>query len=301
VGTSKRERQKAGRQARIAAAQAAAAKRKRLRTGLVFGILVVSLVAVTVVATIGNGDDSSDVATDGTGSSTTATTVAGQTTSTTEDPANVAPTLPEGQTIAGDTPCPPADGSAQRTTTFSAPPPNCLQDGKTYSATFDTTAGEVKVDLDTTTTPIAANNFIVLSRYHYYDGTVVTRTATSIGIIQGGSPHTQTNADPGPGYTIEDEGFDDSVITGGGQGPYRYTAGDLVYARPGGQPDSSSAQWFFCATDDCSNLDSQGIYVKFGHVSEGLDVLTSILADSPQGDAKPNHLVTINTVTINES
>ena len=32
------------------------------------------------------------------------------------------------------------------------------------------------------------------------------RTDTSIDIIQGGSPHTQDTSDPGPGYTIKDEG-----------------------------------------------------------------------------------------------
>ena len=38
---------------------------------------------------------------------------------------------------------------------------------------------------------MTANNFIVLARYHYYDGTSMFRTDTSIDIIQGGSPHTQ--------------------------------------------------------------------------------------------------------------
>ena len=47
------------------------------------------------------------------------------------------------------------------------------------------------VALDTTKTPMTANNFIVLARYHYYDGTAMFRTDTSIDIIQGGSPHTQ--------------------------------------------------------------------------------------------------------------
>lgn len=295
MGTSKRERQKQGRQARIAAAQAAAARRKRMRTGVLLGLLVVALIGVTLVAASGD-DGEDDVAA---GSSTTASTVAAETSTTSAAP--TPPSLPEGATITGETPCPAEDGSSERTTNFSQPPPMCITQGRTYTAIFDTSAGEVKVELDTTTTPIAANNFVVLARYHYYDGTVVTRTATSIGIIQGGSPHTQTNADPGPGYTIEDEGFDDDVVLSGGQGPYRYTAGDLVYARPGGQPDSSSAQFFFCADDRCANLDSQGIYVKFGHVTEGLEVLQAILADSPEGDARPNNLVTIHSVTIEES
>lgn len=299
MGTTKRERQKQGRQARIEQARAAAARRKRLRTGVILGLLVVLLVGGTLAYSASQGDD--DDVTAGATTSTSAADGSSTSTTTAEDAANTPPVLDEGATITGETPCPAADGSAERTTTFEQAPPMCIDPAKSYTAVFDTSAGEVRVALDTETTPIAANNFVVLARYHYYDGTVVTRTATSIGIIQGGSPKTQTNSDPGPGYTIEDEGYEDDVITGGGQGPYRYQAGDLVYARPGGQPDSSSAQFFFCANDDCANLDSQGIYIEFGQTTSGLEVLQAILADSPEGDAQPNTLVTVYSVTIEES
>ena len=154
--------------------------------------------------------------------------------------------------------------------------------------------------LDTQATPGATNNFVALARYHYYDDTELFRTSTGIGIIQGGSPHTQDNSDPGPGYTIPDEGFSDDVAIAGSGGPYSYVAGDLVYARPGGQPDSSSAQFFFCATDACSGLDSQGIYIEFGRVTEGLDVLQAIIAGSPEGEGRPNETVKITKVTITE-
>jgi peptidyl-prolyl cis-trans isomerase B (cyclophilin B) len=125
------------------------------------------------------------------------------------------------------------------------------------------------------------------------------RTDQSIGIIQGGSPHTQDNGDPGPGYTIPDEGFGDDVVLQGGGGPYTYEAGDLVYARPGGQPDSSSAQYFFCVDANCANLDSQGFYVEFGRVIEGLDVLEAILATDAGGAPEP--VPTVTTVTIEEA
>jgi cyclophilin family peptidyl-prolyl cis-trans isomerase len=292
MGTEKRERQKAGRQARLAAAQAEAAKRKRTRTGLVLGIVVVILVAATLaIGGLGGDDDGDDVATDA-----TTTSVAGDTTTTTGVP------IPEpGATIDGETPCPAADGSAERTTTFAQAPPMCIDPARTYTATFTTTAGVVEVALDTETTPIATNNFVVLSRYGYFDDTALFRTNSDIGIIQGGSPHTQTNSDPGPGYTIEDEGFDDDVVTSGAQGPFRYQAGDLVYARPGGQPDSSSAQFFFCATDACSGLDGQGIYIKFGTATSGLDVLEAILASAPPGEGAPVPVPLVESITITES
>jgi cyclophilin family peptidyl-prolyl cis-trans isomerase len=291
MGTDKRERQKAGRQARLAAAQAEEAKKKRLRTAVIIGGVVVVLVAATLaLGGLGGDDDGDDVATDG-----STTTIFPEITTTTGVP------IPApGATIDGETPCPADDGSAERTTTFAQAPPMCIDPEGTYTATFTTTAGDVQVELDTVTTPIAANNFVVLSRYHYFDETALFRTNSDIGIIQGGSPHTQTNSDPGPGYTIEDEGFEDDVVTSGAQGPFRYVAGDLVYARPGGQPDSSSAQFFFCATDACSGLDGQGIYITFGRVTAGLDVLEAILASAPAGEGAPVPIPLVESITITE-
>jgi cyclophilin family peptidyl-prolyl cis-trans isomerase len=278
MGTAKRERQKAGRQARIAEAQAATVRRKRTRTALLLGGLVVVLVGVTLaMGGLGGDDDEPTASADAT------------TTSTTENPYGTT------------TECPAADGSSPQTLEFTEPPPECIDPATQYSAVFTTTAGTVRVALDTAQTPVATNNFVVLSRYHYYDATDLFRTSTGIGIIQGGSPHTQDNSDPGPGYTIVDEGFDDDVAAAGGPGPYTYTAGDLVYARPSGQPDSSSAQFFFCATDACSGLDSQGIYIKFGTVTEGLDVLAAILATAPEGEGAPNPVVTVQSVVIEEA
>lgn len=285
MGTAKRERQKQGRQARIAQAQAQAAKRKRTRNAVLLGVLVVVLIGASLAIGAG-GDDDDDV----TATATTSTTVAldGSSTST--------------STTGVPSPCPAADGSSPVTTEFTAPFDVCIDPATTYTAVFDTSAGTVRVALDTTTTPIATNNFVALARYHYYDGTDIFRLAPSIGILQGGSPHTQDNSDPGPGYTIEDEGFDDDVVLAGSGGPYTYEAGDLVYARPGGQPDSSSAQFFFCATDDCSNLDSQGFYIEFGQTIEGLDVLEQILALAPEsGEGPPTTPVVVNSVTIEES
>lgn len=129
---------------------------------------------------------------------------------------------------------------------------DCLDPGATYTAVFDTTEGEIRVNLDTGTTPGTVNNFVNLARNGYYDGTEIFRTDTSIGIIQGGSPHTNDASDPGPGYTIPDEGSG-----------FTYGPGQLVMARTN-DPNSASAQFFFVATDAASALDGQGTYVVFG-------------------------------------
>ena len=181
---------------------------------------------------------------------------------------------------------------------------HCIDPAKTYTATFDTTAGTVEVILDTTATPSTANNFVVLARYHYYDDTTLFRIAQPIGIIQGGSPHTESADDPGPGYALPDEGFDYASLPqgpgGATGGPYTYAPGDLIMARAAG-PNGASAQFFFGVNDNVSNLDAQGTYVKFGGATQGLDVLQKILASAPQDEGPPDPAVTINKVTITES
>lgn len=287
MGTTKRERQKAGRQARLDQARAQQARRNRFK--LVRNLVILFAVVIALLFVLSRGDD--DEGDDEVSTATSTTLAEDSTTSTTAG---------EPEAFAyGTGPCPAADGSSERTVDFDDAPQLCIDPAKSYTAVFDTNRGTIRVALDTATTPGATNNFVTLARYHYYDDTAVFRTDPSIGIVQGGSPHTQDNGDPGPGYTIPDEGFADEAALSGSGGPFTYQAGDLVYARPGQQPDSSSAQYFFCVTDACANLDSQGIYVEFGQVTEGLDVLEAMLALDAGG--APSETITVNSVTIEEA
>lgn len=186
--------------------------------------------------------------------------------------------------------CPNPDGSSPRTIDFKAPQKMCIDEAKTYNAIFDTSEGLVNVALDTKTTPKTTNNFVVLSRYHYYDNTTIFRTDPSIDIIQGGGPHTQSASDPGPGYYIPDEG-----------GKFSYNAGDLVMAR---DSRGGGAQFFFGTGPNISRLNSSGNYVTFGKTATGLDVLQKIIglhqATSDGLGGKPSKEVKINSVKIEE-
>jgi cyclophilin family peptidyl-prolyl cis-trans isomerase len=132
------------------------------------------------------------------------------------------------------------------------------------------------------------NNFVVLARYKYYDGTTIFRTDPSIDIIQGGG---LTNTED-PGYTIEDEG-----------NGYKYVEGDLAMARTM-EPNSAGGQWFFVTGPNAAALDGQGTYVNFGKVVSGLDVVKGILAlNSGSGDlgGAPSRTVVVKSVAIIES
>ena len=191
--------------------------------------------------------------------------------------------------------CPPADGSGPQVLDFDGPQPMCLDASKQYTAVFDTTAGEMHIALDMVNTPITANNFAVLARYHYYDNTLLFRTDPGIGIIQGGAPHTNSPSDPGPGYTIPDEGSG-----------FTYEPGQIVMARTAA-PNSASAQFFFAVNEQTARLNNQGTYVVFGQMDDAsLAVAEAILAshvdqpNNPLGGG-PEPQVIVNSVTIEES
>lgn len=306
MGTDKRERQKAGRQARLIEAQAAAQRAQRRRRVVSIVVVVLLVLGGGLLISLLSGDDGDgdgdeqavDVGDEGAAPDEGSTTSAPEGAETPEAPG-------EGASISGETPCPPAEGG-ERTTSFEQPPPMCIDPDATYTATFTTTEGDVSVALRAGRMPGTTNNFVVLARYGYFDDTALFRTDPSIGIIQGGSPVTNTNEEPGPGYAIEDEGGEfDFSDPNAPTGPFTYEPGQLIMARSQG-PDSSSAQFFFSAAPEVSNLDGQGTYLLFGEVTEGIDVLEAILAShqadptSPLGGA-PAEPVIIERVTISES
>jgi len=292
VASNKRQRKKTNQAARRAALEAARKRQRRKRQFLNFGGLAlgVLLLALLIVFISGRGKGGGDSAAK---SSTTTTKPAGT--------LDTVPPVKPGRTIKGETPCPKASGEERATTFEKAPPASCTNPAKAYRAVFTTSAGVVKVNLDTKRTPLTVNNFVVLARYRYYDGSSFQRTDPSIDIIQGGAPATQSISDPGAGYSIKDEG-----------GKFTYAEGDLVMARTQAA-DSASAQYFFSAGPKTSSLGSQGTYVTFGKVAEGLDVLKKVLTshvDCPPPDpaggsscagGAPEPPVKVETVAIEES
>jgi cyclophilin family peptidyl-prolyl cis-trans isomerase len=303
VGTDKRERQKANRADRIAAAEDAARKAQTRSRVITYGILALVIAAAIVGVAWLTSDDDDDTAVDVADDAPVdpVETVPSETLPTVTIPAEPV------EFVYGDGECPAEDGSSERTIDFDGPPPLCIDPGATHVAVFDTSEGEVRVDLNTAATPGTVNNFVTLARWGYYDDTVIFRTDPSIDIIQGGSPHTQNNTDPGPGYRITDEPtFATDAATGQPVGPYRYTPGQLVMARSSG-PDSASAQFFFSTGPLTSGLDGQGVYVVFGDTDDaGLRVLQTIIEmheDDPSNPlgGGPSETVTINSVTIEVS
>ena len=146
-----------------------------------------------------------------------------------------------------------------------------------------TSEGDITIDLDTENAPTIVNNFVVLSRYHYFDGLPFHRVcpASSTRPAARACP-TSAAADPAT-----------TCLT---KPPTReYAAGDVAMAQGGGT--NSGSQFFF--TIDPASLQG-GTYPIFGTVTEGQDVVQAI-NDLGEGDGPPSKSVTIESVTITES
>lgn len=181
-------------------------------------------------------------------------------------------------------PCPAADGSSERQQTFDGPVPMCIDPNRRYTADLSTSLGSMTIALDAASAPATVNNFVVLSRYHYYDGVIFHRIIKGF-MCQGGDP-TGTGRG-GPGYR-----FDDELPA-----PGRYEIGSVAMANAG--PNTNGSQFFIVSGPSGVRLPPQ--YSLFGKVVNGLDVLAAMESvDTDRGD-RPKTDVVINSVTITES
>ncbi|MGI9021722.1 MAG: peptidylprolyl isomerase [Acidimicrobiales bacterium] len=181
------------------------------------------------------------------------------------------------------TECPAADGSSEKKQRFDAPPPMCIDPAATYSATMVTSHGTMTLALDAIGAPNTVNNFVFLSRYHYYDGVGFHRIIPGF-MLQGGDP--EGTGRGGPGYRFPDEL----------PKPGRYEIGSVAMANAG--PDTNGSQFFIVSGPSGVGLPPN--YSLFGKVVAGLDVVAAIEALGT-GSGAPKEPVVIESVTITES
>ncbi|MFT0797649.1 peptidylprolyl isomerase [Synechococcus sp. R5-12] len=156
-----------------------------------------------------------------------------------------------------------------------------IDPAKSYTATMETTAGTMVLELFPQEAPLAVNNFVFLANDHFYDGVIFHRVIRGF-MIQGGDP-TGTGRG-GPGYRFPDEPV---------QRPY--SRGTLAMANAG--PNTNGSQFFIMHAD----YPLPPNYTIFGQLIEGEDVLDKI-ATAPTGPQdRPLNPVEIKSVRILES
>ncbi len=283
MGTAKRERQKANRQQRLEqlAKEQQRQKKKSVAIRLVLIVVVFVAGAYLISRAVSGGGSKGSAAT----STTEAVTTSSYPTATTGVPPSTVP----GATLTGDTPCPKTDGSSPRTITFAKAPPTCIDAAKTYTAKVTTNKGDLTIALDAKKAPNTVNNFVVLARYHFFDGTLCHRIIPQFA-VQCGDP--TASGSGGPGYSFNDE------LPKQGE----YKVGSVAMANSGANTNGSQ---FFIVTG-ASGAALQPNYSLFGQVTDGADTTLTALdkAGNPDPNANgtpPLEQVVIQSVTITES
>lgn len=207
-------------------------------------------------------------------------------------PNSVAPpaelAVPEpGETIEGDTPCPAEDGSSPRTTRFSDAPPMCIDPAARYKAIIHTSEGELEMLLDTEGAPNTVNNFVVLSRYHFYDGVPFFTIQPRKVVVTGDATGEPAIGKGGPGYTIPDEIPDVGVI---------YPVGTMAMYTD--QPDQNGSRFLIATGEDAAGLEPR--FTAFGIMLDGLDTLNEIQFQGDPITGDPIGVVTIERIEIIE-
>ena len=170
---------------------------------------------------------------------------------------------------------------------YASPPPDTIDRDKTYTATIDTSAGAMTLELFASEAPLTVNNFVHLARDGFYEDCQFHRVISGF-MIQGGCP--KGDGTGGPGYRFQDEPVTRS-----------YVRGTLAMANAG--PNTNGSQFFIVHGADVGLPPN---YTIFGMLTDGGDVLDT-LANSPvtrsRGgeNSSPAERLVINNITVEES
>ena len=234
------------------------------------------------------------------------------------------------QDAAGPGPCgeTPDDAPQPDSDFYDAPFERTIDADGDYTATIETTCGDIVIELDASAAPEAVNNLVNLAEDGYYEGVIFHRVVPGF-VVQTGDPagtgcgqEDCAEFDPDepayPGYTFEDEldhaeqlhaqvvdeqveqlqqagQFDDlDEAELREQVPGGYPRGTVAMANAG--PDTNGSQ-FFVAQGDPTPLEEPAFTV-FGRVVEGMDVVDDIAASPADELGMPDEPVVIRTVTI---
>lgn len=166
-----------------------------------------------------------------------------------------------------------APESASETETESAPEAEQeLLSGKHHVEIEVQDYGTITVELDADAAPVTVTNFETLAGEGFYDGLTFHRIISGF-MIQGGDPL-------GTGMGGSDEEIRGEFAANGVENPLSHTRGAISMARSQAM-DSASSQ-FFIVHEDSTYLDGQ--YACFGYVTEGMEVVDAICADTQVED-----------------
>jgi cyclophilin family peptidyl-prolyl cis-trans isomerase len=278
VPSDKRARQRAAREARLAAEAKAAKRRKQIRN---VAIVVVVAGAIVGIAFLVAGNGGKKPVSAASGNSTTTTAVGKSADAKAQATANQ---------IAVKAGCPASTKTTVNTQKYSAAPAMTIDTNKLYSATVKTTAGTFVLALDAKSAPITTNNFVFLANKNYYHCVIFHRVIPGF-MDQSGDPTGLGTG--GPGYTITDE------LPAKATNPaQQYPLGSVAMANTG-SANSGGSQFFVVAGPQGESL--ANTYALFGRVVSGMDVVQKINAEGSAAGVPPDVTQRILSIKISEA
>ncbi len=282
--TEKRQRQKAGRQERLAAEQKVRKRRLAIRRVALAAVIIAAVVGISYALFSNNSKKTN-------ATSTTSTTSHSSTTTSTQPvPAGGSGNKsPSAITTSAD--CPSSFSATLNKPSYTSVPPTTIDPSKTYTATVTTDVGAFTIKLDPATAPIATNSFVFLAEHHFYDCVIFHRVIPGF-VDQTGDP-TGTGTG-GPGYEYAEPG----PATASPQ----YPLGSVAMANSNQpsttDPNTNGSQFFIVTGTSGETLPPD--YTLFGQVTSGMSVVQKINADgATSGTPKVLHRMV--SVTVSES
>jgi len=275
VPSDKRARQRAAREARLAAEAKRKKQRQRVRNVIIVAVVAVAIVGVAFLVSRNSNNKSASKST----ASTTTTTTASQ--------AADVKLQAQADAAAVKAGCPASTKARVNTQSYSSAPPMTIDTSKTYTATVATTTGTFVITLDAKSAPQTVNNFVFLAQKGYYHCVIFHRVIPQF-MDQTGDP-TGTGTG-GPGYTIPDENPPKASNPA-----QQYPLGSVAMANTG-QPHSGGSQFFIVAGAQGESLSNS--YALFGQVTSGQNVVETINQQGSVQGVPPNVTQRILSVTI---
>jgi len=241
-------------------------KRTTAIVAVVLSLMMILPLAAGLISILTGGSNHS--------SATTTSTVPIPTTTT------IPPFVEPGLSIAAPVPCPATGGTEARATTFAGAPPTCIDPSATYIADVVTPKGTVQLTINPALDTVAANLFVVMSEYGFFDGLPIFTSAIDGPAVSGDAGAID------PGFAVP---ATPATIPAGGGSPYKI--GSVVMAADQGQ--TINTRFAILTTQSVADaLAANPVNPVIGEVSAGLDVLTAIVEDRTAVMSNTTDLVT---------
>ncbi len=272
--SEKRARQRAAREARLAAEAKQKKRRRQIRNVAIVVVVAGVIVGISFLVSRNNKPASKSTAT----------------TTTTATKGTDAKLQAQANEVAVKAGCPASTKTTVNTQKYAAAPPMTIDASKTYTATVVTTAGTFVITLDPKTAPTTVNNFVFLADKGYYHCVIFHRVIPGF-MDQTGDP-TGTGTG-GPGYTIADENPPKAA-----SGTTQYPLGSVAMANTG-EPHSGGSQFFIVAGPQGESLPNT--YALFGQVTSGMNVIDTINEQGSTSGVPPDVTQRMISVTIHQT